>query len=49
MKLIFFVIACGLVLIRVYFSWAHHGPQNSGRGDVVITAPGLDERMEWLG
>jgi hypothetical protein len=49
MKLIFFVIAFCLASIRVYFSWAHHGPQNENKGDIVITADGLNERMEWLG
>jgi hypothetical protein len=49
MKLIFFVIAFCLVMIRVYFAWSGEGVRSGNKGNIVITSDGLDERIEWMG
>jgi arsenate reductase-like glutaredoxin family protein len=49
MKLIFFVIAFCLVMIRVYFAWSGQDVRSGNKGNIVITSDGLDERIEWMG
>jgi hypothetical protein len=47
MKLIFFLIAFFLVLIRVCFSWAHHGGPETG--NMSMTSDGYIKEIHWSG
>src|ERR1700731_767647 len=47
MKLTFFLIAFFLVLLRVCFSWAHHGGPETG--NMSMTSDGYTKEIHWSG
>lgn len=49
MKLIFFLIAFFLVLLRVYFSWAGHRGRGNDEGNMTMTSDNYIKQVKWSG
>jgi len=49
MKLLFFLIAFGLVFLRAYILWANHHGRKGDAGDILIKSDNFYELMKWSG
>jgi hypothetical protein len=49
MKLFFFLVAFCLILLRAYFAWSGHGPNQGREGSITVENGDYLEQVKWSG